>query len=104
MIKREVREGRLVQGEDEQIAYTITTTPWGSNPTSPSATLYDVTVSGVRTDVSSSRLAGVASALGDVVTTPRVFGLEAHKLYRLEVQWTCSGNVFECYVDIQAEH
>jgi hypothetical protein len=103
MVKREVREGRLVQGEDEQIAYTITTTPWGSSPSSPAAKLYDVTSSG-RTDVSSSMLAGDASVLGDVVTTPRVFGLTAKHLYRLEVQFTCSGNVFECYVEIQAEH
>ena len=29
---REVKESPLPQGIDERIAYTLTTTPWGSNP------------------------------------------------------------------------
>lgn len=103
MISREVVEGRLQQGEDEQIAYTITTTPWGSSPSSPVVKLYAVT-RGERTDVSATKLSGSATVNGDVVMTPLVLGLSAGTLYRLEVKFTISGNVFECYVEIQGEH
>lgn len=102
MTSREVKEGRLAQGVDERIAYTITTTPWGSSPSSPVVKLFDV-VGTTRTDVSSTCLTGAASVAGDVVTTPTVHGLTDGHLYRLEVQFTISGNVFEAYAEIQAE-
>lgn len=102
-VSRQVREGRLVQGEDEQIAYAITTTPWGSDPVVVAVTLYDIT-DGQRTDVSDTKLSGSSSATGDVITTPYVLGLTPGSLYRLEVAFECSGNIFECYVEILGEH
>ena len=38
---RKVKESPLVQGVDERIAYTLTTTPWGSSPSSPSVVVKD---------------------------------------------------------------
>jgi len=102
MMSRQVVEGRVAQGVDEQVAYTVTTTPWGSSPSSPAVKLYDVTYK-VRTDVSSTKLTGSASAAGDVVTTPVVSGLVAGHVYRLEVKFTIAGNVLECWVEIAAE-
>lgn len=99
-VRRKIKESPIRQGEDEQIAYNLTTTPWGSSPTSLSValkTLPDLT------DVSSTHLSGSASAVGDVITTPVVSGLEAGKTYRMEIKFTVSGNVMEAWAVIEAE-
>ena len=100
---RQVAEGRLVQGEDERIAYALTTTPWGSSPSTPACKLYDITAGG-RLDVSATKLSGSASALGDVITSPLVLGLTKGYLYRLEFLFVCAGNTFEAYAEIDAEY
>ncbi len=93
------------QGVDEEIAYTITTTPWGSTPTSASVKVYDVT-SGTRTDVTATTLpAGSISVTGDVITLPLLkTGLTAGHTYRVEVKFTASGNVFEFWFLVEAEN
>lgn len=102
-ISREVREGQLLQGEDEKIAYQLTTTPWGSAPTGVVVKAWDVT-GGERTDVTSTVLSGTASVNGDVITLPVVQLLTAGKLYRLEIQFVAGGNTWEAYAIIQAEY
>lgn len=96
---RRITESPLYQGEDEQIAYTLTTTPWVSSPTSPVITVKDADGDDVTTDVTS----GSASASGDVITTPLVLDLTAGAQYRLEIQFTVSGNVFEAWADLRGE-
>jgi hypothetical protein len=93
---REVDGSPVYQGQDEEIAYGILTTEWGSNPTSVSVKLYDTD----GTDVSSTSLSGSASVSGDTITTPVVKLLTAGEKYRLEVKFTCSGNVFEPFLII----
>lgn len=102
MTTREVKEGKQPQGVDESVAYTLTTTPWGSTPTSVAVTAYDITA-GAHTDVSTTVLTGSASTVGDVITTPKVGGLTAGNVYRIEVKFTVSGNTFEAYFVIGAE-
>lgn len=99
--ERQVKGGRRRMGRNEQIAWDLVTTAWGS-PTDPVVTLWDVTGTELE-DVSATNLSGTASVAGDTITTPYVLGLTPGRLYRLEVQFTCSGNVFEPYVEIQAE-
>lgn len=101
-VSREVKEGVQLQGKDEIIAYELTTTPWGSSPTSVAVTLWDVTAA-TWTDVSSTMLSGAASVAGDVITTPLVTGLTAGSTYRLEVKFSTGGNTLEAYAVIQAE-
>ena len=101
-VSREVKEGVQLQGKDEIIAYELTTTPWGSSPTSVVVTLWDVTAA-TWTDVSATMLSGAASVNGDVITTPLVTGLTAGNIYRLEVKFTTGGNTLEAYAVIQAE-
>lgn len=96
---REVAEGMQYQGEDEKIVYAITTTKWGSDPSSPSAVLKDPD----GTDVTSTNLTGSASASGDVITTPQVLNLIAGNLYRLEILFISGGQTLECYLEIMAE-
>lgn len=102
MSGRAVIEGRLFQGADEQIAYTLTTTPWGSSPSGVAVKAFDVT-DGAKTDVTATVLSGAASVSGDVITLPRLVDLTARHVYRLEVQFTSGGNVFEAYAVVEAE-
>lgn len=104
MIEREVIGGRRKQGADERIAYALTTTPWGGSPANPVCKLYDVSVPGTRTDVSATKLTGSPTINGDVLTTPLVFGLEADKLYRLEMQFVIGGNTLEAYLQLVGEY
>ena len=93
---RRIVESPLYQGVDEQIAYTLTTTPWGSSPTSVAVVLKN----SAGTDVSSTYLSGSASVSGNVITTPVVKSLVVDAWYRLEIKFTCSGNIFEAFADI----
>ena len=90
-------------GADERVAYKITTTPYGSNPTSIVVTVFDVS-GGSRIDVSDDVLTGSASATGDVITLPVLHSLTPGKVYRIEVKFTSGGNIFEPYIIVNAEY
>lgn len=95
---REFRESPWEQGIDEQIAYRVTTTPWGGGSSSPAVT---VTLNGE--DVTDAVTEGNASGDGDTITTPVIQGLTAGNTYRLEVRWTTTdGRVLEAYGYIKA--
>ena len=104
MAKREVKQGPQYQGEDESIAYIITTTNWASSPTSTSAKifLYDVDAY-TYTDQTSTLMTGSTSVNGDAVTLPIISSLVAGNRYRVELQFTVSGNIFEPYFWIYAQ-
>jgi len=94
-ISREVKEGLLFQGADEKVAYTITTTPWGSSPSSVTFKAYnDVTNSDVTSTVYPS---GSATANGDVITLPLLQALTAKSYYRIEIKFDSGGNTFELF-------
>ena len=96
---REVTEGVQYQGVDEKVVYNVTSTPWGTEPSAPTAVLKDPDGD----DVSATMLSGSASASGDVITTPQVLNLIAGELYRLEIIFTTGGQILECYFEIMAE-
>ena len=93
--------GTVTQGEDEQLVYSVTTTNWGSSPTSVSVVAKDV--SSANADVSSTVLSGDATVAGDVISSPTVKSLTAGNRYRIEVKFTSEGNVLEGYFLIDAE-
>ena len=99
---REVLEGRLVQGAEEIIYYTLTTTAWGSSPSSITIKAYEVT-GGAYTEVTSTVLSGSATVAEDTITLPRLQNLEMGKLYRVEVKFTCNANVFECFFEVEGQ-
>ena len=101
-IEREIKESPMPQGIDETIVYLLTTTPWASDPTSPSAKIYSF-IDDAYTDVTSTNMSGTASATGDVITLPAVGSLVVDTRYRIEVQFTVSGNIFEPFAWIDAE-
>lgn len=101
MISRETSPNQQIQGIDEEIVYTITTTNWGGSPTSESMVVKDVTVdNGVVTDEVTT---GEMSVSGDVITLKTIKALTIEHRYRVEVQFTSGGSVFECYFHIRAE-
>lgn len=100
---REVLEGMRTQGPNEQIAYSVTTTAWGSSPSSVACYLYDVTDQSTDVSVTSTKLSGSVSTGGDVITTPKVISLVLGHMYRLDVRFTSGGNVYEAIVRIKCE-
>jgi len=99
---RECKESPLPQGVDERLAYTITTTPWAASPTSPTVVVKDTSTS-PWADVTTSVTTGSASAAGDVITTPYIFGLTKNHDYRVEVKWSVGSAIYECYFVLNAQ-
>jgi hypothetical protein len=100
-VSREVTQGPQVQGVDEQIVYTITTTNWASSPSTPSLVVKDMS-DGAR-DVSATVVSGSTTASGDVITCGTIKSLiEGHE-YRAEVKFTVGSNIYETYFIIKAE-
>jgi hypothetical protein len=96
---RDITQGRQDQGSGETVVYTLTTTRWGSSPTSPSVTVYDVTA-GAETDVTTTVATGSASVSGDVITFPSIASLTAEKIYRCDVTFTTGSNTLTVSVYI----
>lgn len=101
---REVVESPVQQGAAEEIAYDLTITPWGSEPTNVTVAAFDIT-QGAYADVSSDVLTTEAAGIsGDVITLPVLSGLTAGKRYRVEVEFeTADGHVLEAYLVVEAE-
>lgn len=98
-----VREGVKTQRQGETLAYSITTTPWGSSPSSVTCELWDITDPADEDDVSSTKLTGSTSAVGDVITTKKVTSLVKDHRYRLDTFFTDgSGNTWVVPVIIRA--
>jgi hypothetical protein len=102
-IIRQMKELSISQGVGESIIYTLTTTPWGSNPTVDSVIVYDVT-NNTRTNVSSTVLNGTSSVSGDIITLPILYNLTVKNRYRLEVTFTVSGNIVCAYIFIVCDY
>lgn len=102
MLSREIVEGEQLQGKDEEITYSITTTPWGSSPSLIAVKVYDA--SNAYTDVTSTVMpVGAGSAVGDVITLPELKALTIGHIYRVEVKFDSGGNRFEPYLWVRCE-
>jgi len=100
-VSREVVQSPLYQGADEQIIYTLTTTPWGSTPTSQTMVVKDVSAD--LADVTATVTTGSMSVSGDVITLSTIKSLTAGSKYRVEVKFTAGGSIWEPYFIIEAE-
>jgi hypothetical protein len=94
---REIKESPLFIGEDETIIFTLTTTPWGSSPTSPSLVVKNVKGENITSDVTT----GSASVSNDIITLPSIHSLIKGNKYRMEVKFTISGNIFEAWAELR---
>ena len=101
MVDRVIIEGVQNQGVDEEIVYTITTTPWGSSPTSPSVVVKDLSDD---SPVTSTVMPGdPPSVSGNIITLSALKLLTAGTRYRVEVTFTVSGNILECWFEVRGE-
>ena len=92
---REVQEGRLHQGADEIIAYTLDVSAVGSSPSSVSVEVKDVTNG--TTATSTVMPTNAPTVNGNVITLSPLKLLAAGTLYRVEVKYVVSGNTLESY-------
>lgn len=99
---REVVEETQYQGVDEEIVYTIDTANWGGSPSNPSVVAKDVT--NALADVTSTVLpSGSPSVATDIITLPKLQDLTKDHTYRIELQFTISGNLLEAYFFVVAQ-
>lgn len=98
---RRINESPLFQGQDEKVAYKLSTTPWGGSPSAVAVVLKLIKTG---EDVSASLMeAGAPTVLGDDITTRRLVSLVPNVGYRLEFKWTSAGNIFETFVEIYGQ-
>jgi hypothetical protein len=98
---REVVEGVQVQGEDEEIAYTLDISDVGTNPT-------HITVVAKNTatdqDVSATVLEGDPSLVSPtLIKLPVLKSLTRAQEYRIEIKFTVMGQVLEHYFIVECE-
>ena len=108
MAIHEVSQGLQYQGPDERLVYTITTTSWEAAPTSPTVVAYDENGHVDVTSTGGATGSGVfpsnsASASGDVITLDLLRDLVAGHTYRIEVKFTVSTNIWECFFRVRCE-
>ena len=94
--RREIKESPIFQGEDEIVPYTLTTTPWGSNPTSPILVIKNS--AGV--DITSTVTSGTASINDDVITLPFIKSLKAGQKYLMKVIFVIGGITVSAPADL----
>lgn len=92
----------VVQGEYENTRWRCDL--WaGAAPSSPSATIHEITAPDTYgPDLSATLMSGSALADGDTVYTPAIHDLVAGKEYRVNVRFTCAGNLRERWFRVRA--
>ena len=91
----EVLEGIQIQSADEEIVYSVTTTNWGSDPSSVSVVAYE---EGNPEPVTATVFPVNSPAIvEDTIMLSPLKALTAGKAYRIEVKFTSGSNIYECY-------
>jgi hypothetical protein len=102
MVSREIVEGQQLQGVDEKITYSVTTTPWGSTPSAIVVKAFDTSDS--YKDVTATVMpVGVGIAVGDVITLPELLALTVGHTYRIEVKFVANAQTFEAFFLVLAD-
>jgi hypothetical protein len=91
--------GGVEQTSGEEIPYTVTTTNWGSSPSSTAVVAYDEVD---KDDVTSTVFpTNSPTESGDVITLSLLKALTAGHTYRVEVLFTSGSTKFECYFRVK---
>jgi len=101
----EIVESPMPQSAEEEITYTLTTTPWSASaPSSPVIKVYDVTT-GARTDVTTTVMPVNSPTVdGQVITLSPLKLLTAGSVYWIGIKFTAGGNIFRPHCIIKAEY
>lgn len=101
MSKLEVVEGAQQQSADEEIIYALTTTNWGSTPSSVSVKAFQEPAN---TDVTTTVFpTNTPTVSGDIITLSPLKALTKGKTYRIEIKFTSGSNIFEAYFRVSCE-
>lgn len=104
---REIREGLQEQGVQEEITYTLTTTAWGAGtPSSVDVKGYSVTEGNTESyaDVTSTIFpVNSPTPSSGLITLSPAKSMTENVLYRIEIKFTLSGNIFEAYAYIRCK-
>lgn len=94
--------GQKTQGSDEEIAYSVDLSDWGTVAASPAptCTLTNLTTN---TTCTTANLSGSVTLVGNVITTPKVVDLSRNTDYRLGILATVNTNLMSGYLDIKGE-
>jgi hypothetical protein len=99
MTKHEVAEGLKEQTSSEEVVYDITTTPWGSSPSSVAVVAY---LEGPETVVTTTVFpVNSPSVSGDVITLSPLKSLVKGNTYRVEVLFTIGTEKLECFFRVK---
>jgi hypothetical protein len=95
----EVAEGIQYQYATEELIYTVTTTNWGSSPSSLVVTAYE---EGSEKDVTATVFpTNSPTAANDIISLSPMKALTKGKTYRVEVKFTSGSNKFEPYFRVR---
>lgn len=99
-INREVLEGDQYVGINERPYLKVTTTNWGSSPTSVTVTSgsYNKTTGAYTTNTSTIFPSGSPSVSGDVITLPRLTPQAVDDMYEVHVKFTAGGSVWDAII------
>ena len=103
MTTREVIEKRQPVGFNERPKFKLTTTKWGSSPTSVAVTCFKYE-DGTYTDNTSSTFpTNTTTVNGDVITLSPLVPVAIGDEYYIAVKFTAGGSIFEAYFWVDVE-
>jgi len=94
-----VAEGTQEQSADEELIYTIDTTEWTSNASSPTVVATDETTD--ETVTTTVFPTNTPSASEAEITLSPLKALTKGHLYRIEIKFTGGSNKWECYFKVK---
>jgi hypothetical protein len=96
-INREIVEGDQYVGLNESPRFKLTTTNWGSSPTTVSvfSYSYNKTTQVYTLNTSTIFPSGSASVSGDVITLPALVPQAVGDMYEVHIKFTAGGSVWE---------
>ena len=96
-----ITEGPQPVGVGETVVPTLTTTNWGSSPSSPTVAIYNA--NDLSTDLAGTMLTGSASESGDVITLPAISGFTTGNNYVVKVTFTTGSSTLIAKALLKAE-
>lgn len=103
---REIKQGTQYVGVTEEPYFRLTTTPWGSSPSSASVNVYEYDEdAGTFTEVTNTVMTGSVTVAGDVISLPQFSPPvdSEGNTYRFDVHFTVGGSPLTAYAWVVIE-
>lgn len=90
---------KIRQRPGESVVRTLDVSNWGSGPTSPALTIYEIE-NNVSTDVTNTKKTGTSTVNGDVITAAAVHSLTDGKKYQVVLTFDLGSSTLQAYWDV----